>query len=107
MTARAIAALVAAAMTVASCAADDGNDNDAATGAPPATASPATTEPTPTTDPPPTTEAPPTTTSDAELARAYAEAGPYPVGVTTLILPTGPSAEIWYPAAPATTGTVS
>src|SRR4051812_34478893 len=36
----------------------------------------------------------PTVTGDT-----YSEPGPYPVGVTTLTLPSGPSVEVWYPAA--------
>ena len=32
----------------------------------------------------------------------YAEAGPHPVGVTTLTLPAGNAVEVWYPAAAGT-----
>jgi dienelactone hydrolase len=50
----------------------------------------------------------PTTTLDpTEAARAYAEPGPYPVGVATLRLASGPEVEVWYPAVDGTTGTVS
>ena len=49
------------------------------------------------------------TTTSIDLAAGanqYAQAGPYPVGVTTVVLPTGVNVEIWYPAiettAPAT-----
>jgi dienelactone hydrolase len=40
----------------------------------------------------------------AENATAYAERGPYPVGVTTLKLDKGPLVEVWYPAVAGTTG---
>jgi predicted dienelactone hydrolase len=46
-----------------------------------------------------TTEAPPTVTA-ADLATV----GPYPVGVTTVTLPSGALAEIWYPAGPEAEG---
>jgi dienelactone hydrolase len=52
-------------------------------------------------DSPTTTAAPPA----AELAEAYTEPGPYPVGVTTLQLDTGPEVEVWYPAVEGTIGT--
>lgn len=55
---------------------------------------------------PATTAAPTSTTlSVAELANAYTDPGPYPVGVTTLQLAKGPLVEVWYPAAEGTTGT--
>jgi predicted dienelactone hydrolase len=46
-----------------------------------------------------------TTQSPADAAKTYEEAGPNPVGVTTLQLAKGPKVEIWYPAAAGTTGT--
>ena len=42
-----------------------------------------------------TTEAPPTVTGSD-----FAETGPYPVGVTTRVLPNGTDMEVWYPAGP-------
>jgi dienelactone hydrolase len=54
-----------------------------------------------------TTSAPTTTIDPLVDARAYAEQGPFPVGVTTLQLAKGPSVEVWYPAADGTTGEVS
>lgn len=48
-----------------------------------------------------------TTTSPLQAARAYVEPGPYPVGVVTLALATGPKVEVWYPAVAGTTGTVA
>lgn len=48
----------------------------------------------------------PTTAPDAaEFADAFAEPGPYPVGITTLQLATGPLVEVWYPAVEGTSGT--
>lgn len=51
-----------------------------------------------------------TTTTTAldpvEAARAFAEAGAFPVGVATLALESGPEVEVWYPAVEGTTGTV-
>jgi dienelactone hydrolase len=40
----------------------------------------------------------------ATNAFAYAEPGPYPVGITTLSLPTGNKVEVWYPATEGTSG---
>ena len=53
------------------------------------------------------TEAPTTTVDPASLASLYTEAGPYPVGVTTLQLESGNQVEVWYPAVAGTTGTES
>ena len=51
---------------------------------------------------------PTTTTLDpVEAAQAYAEPGPYPVGVTTLALESGPEVEVWYPAVEGMTGEVT
>jgi dienelactone hydrolase len=50
-------------------------------------------------------EATTTTLDPREAATAYAEAGPHPVGVTTLALPSGPAVEVWYPAVEGTQGT--
>jgi len=47
-----------------------------------------------------------TTLAPEDAAVLYAEAGPYPVGVTTIDVG-GTQAEIWYPAAEGTSGTVS
>lgn len=47
-----------------------------------------------------TTEVPP-----ALVADAFAAPGPYPVGITTLQLDSGPAVEVWYPAVPGTDGT--
>lgn len=41
----------------------------------------------------------------ATWADAYAELGPYPIGVTTLQLESGPLVEVWYPAVEGSTGT--
>ena len=64
--------------------------------------------------PRPRTSAPTTTTTTvaatttaAPTPDRFAEPGPYPVGVTTVTLPKGPTVEVWYPAAApsdATTG---
>lgn len=80
----------------------------ATTTAPPTTAPPTTTAPTTATTAPttaPATTAPPTTLSLADLANAYSEPGPYPVGVTTLTLAKGPKVEVWYPATAGVSGT--
>ena len=56
----------------------------------------------------PTTTAAPTTIPDAAtMAALYTEAGPYPVGVTSLELAAGNKVEVWYPAIKGTTGTDS
>ena len=55
---------------------------------------------------PATTAAPTSTTlTMAELASAYSEPGPHPVGVTTMQLAKGPLVDVWYPAVEGTTGT--
>ena len=50
-----------------------------------------------------------TTTTEAlsieQQALAFSEPGPYPIGVTTLQLDSGPAVEVWYPAVAGTTGT--
>jgi dienelactone hydrolase len=49
-----------------------------------------------------------TTTSVVEAAGdAFSEPGPYPVGVTTLTLASGPQVEVWYPASEDGGGTVT
>ena len=54
----------------------------------------------------PTTTVAPTTIPDAAtMAALYTEAGPYPVGVTSLELAAGNKVEVWYPAIEGTTGT--
>ena len=87
-------ALVAVLTTVTAC-------SDTKSSAPTTTGA-TTTSATSDTTTPPATE---TTVSSADAAAAYTEAGPYPVGVTTLQLAKGPSVEIWYPAVAGTTGT--
>ena len=52
----------------------------------------------------PKTGASTTTIASAEAAKAYTAPGPYPVGITTLELAGGAKVEVWYPAAPGTTG---
>ena len=59
-----------------------------------------------TTDPT-TTDAPTTIPDAATMAALYTEAGPYPVGVTSLELAAGNKVEVWYPAIEGTTGTDS
>lgn len=46
-----------------------------------------------------------TTTEPVNEALAYTEAGPFPVGATTLQLETGNKVEIWYPAVEGSMGT--
>jgi predicted dienelactone hydrolase len=78
-----------ATITVSACSGDD-------------SASPATDAPTTLG---PVTEAPTTETLDPAVeAMMYTEAGPYPVGVTTLELAAGNKVEVWYPAVDGTTG---
>ncbi|HEX4492876.1 MAG TPA: hypothetical protein VH914_16845 [Acidimicrobiia bacterium] len=48
-----------------------------------------------------------TTVAAAVAAKAYEQAGPHPVGVTTYTLPAGNQVEVWYPAVDGTTGTIS
>lgn len=120
-----VAAALIAALVVVACGGDDDATATTPPPVPPEADAPTTTV-TPTVAPavPPTTDAPeptpaPTTTAavttteappvgpDPSDPRAYADAGPYPVGVATLTLPEGSAAEVWYPAAEGTTGTVS
>lgn len=89
-----ITSLVAA-ISLSSCGGDGSSTSVADTSMP-------TTE-TPTTETP-TTEAPSTTIDPAAEAMMYTEAGPYPVGVTTLELAAGNKVEVWYPAVEGTTG---
>jgi predicted dienelactone hydrolase len=74
-----------------------------------ATPSPTTTAPTTTapgsTTASTTTAAPTTTVDAATAASAYTEAGPYPVGVTTLTMKSGVKVEVWYPAVAGSKGT--
>ncbi len=103
---RTLPALLAAAaiVTVAAC----GNDDSAA---PATTVASSTAAPLTTTTAPTTTQVTTTTTQappdPALLVDQYAQAGPFPVGVTTLQLAKGPLVEVWYPAESGTTGTVS
>ena len=78
-----------ATIAVSACSSDD-------------SASPATDAPTTLS---PATEAPTTVSLDPSVeAMMYTEAGPYPVGVTTLELAAGNKVEVWYPAVEGTTG---
>jgi hypothetical protein len=52
-----------------------------------------------------TTASSSTTQPAATWADAYADLGPYPVGITTLQLESGPLVEVWYPAVEGSTGT--
>lgn len=81
---RLIAVLIASAVMVAACSSDDDPSADDTA-----------------------TESTTTTLDPVAAARTYAEAGPFPVGVTTLELPSGPSVEVWYPAVEGTDGTVT
>ncbi len=89
-----ITSLVAA-ISLSACGGDDSSTSVSDTSMP-------TTE-TPTTETP-ATEAPTTTIDPAAEAMMYTEAGPYPVGVTTLELAAGNKVEVWYPAVEGTTG---
>ena len=89
-----ITSLVAT-ISLSACGGDDSSTSVADTSVP-------TTE-TPTTETP-ATEAPTTTIDPAAEAMMYTEAGPYPVGVTTLELAAGNKVEVWYPAVEGTTG---
>lgn len=98
---------VTVALVLAACGGDDGSTTT--TALPETTAAPETTAVPETTDAPETTEAPTTTEAPPEPdplddALAYADAGPYPVGITTLQLEKGPLVEVWYPAVEGTTG---
>lgn len=90
-----------AAVTLIAC----GKDDSTSTSSIAPTTESSTTE-TPTTEVP-TTEASTTTVGPAVEAMMYTEAGPYPVGVTSLELATGNKVEVWYPAIEGTTGTDS
>ncbi len=89
-----ITSLVAA-ISLSACGGDDSSTSVADTSMP-------TTE-TPSTETP-ATEASTTTIDPATEAMMYTEAGPYPVGVTTLELAAGNKVEVWYPAIEGTTG---
>lgn len=106
--------LASAALVFAACGGDDDTDSSATTvtpttdrssttEAPTTSATPTTTEAPSTTEPPATSEPAPDV---ADEVTAYATAGRFPVGVTTLQLPDdGPLVEVWYPAIEGTTGT--
>ena len=92
----AIALLLSGALLLAACSddsADEGADDTPVTSAAADTTSTVA-----------ETTAPPTTLSPEDLAMAYTEAGPHPVGVITLALADGTPVEVWYPAAEGTTG---
>ena len=89
-----ITSLVAA-ISLSACGGDDSSTSVAETSMP--TTESSTTET-------PATEAPTTTIDPAAEAMMYTEAGPYPVGVTTLELAAGNKVEVWYPAVEGTTG---
>lgn len=95
MTRRTLIVTLAATVLVSSCSGDDGTGTPATTGP---VASTVSTEAT-------TSVAPATTIDPADQAMAYTDAGPFPVGVTTLQLAKGPLVEVWYPAVEGTTGT--
>jgi dienelactone hydrolase len=105
--------ITALALVAVSCSSDAGRTAPtsaavtvASTGATTTTEAVNTTDATTTTEAVTTTAAATTTTIDpATLTQAYTEAGPYPVGVTTAALANGIKVEIWYPAAPGSTGT--
>ncbi len=98
-----LAVPIALVVLFAACS-DDGEGADTTAGG--STTTLEATEASETSAEPATTAAPTSTTlSAAELANAYTEQGPYPVGVTTLQLAKGPLVEVWYPAAEGTTGT--
>lgn len=93
----AIALLLSGALLLAACSddsADEGADDTPVTSAAAADTTSTVAE----------TTAPPTTLSPEDLAMAYTEAGPHPVGVITLALADGTPVEVWYPAAEGTTG---
>ena len=92
--------LTASALLFAACGSDGGSS--AETTAAPADTTPST-EPAATDAPTTTAAATTTTISIDELANAYTEPGPYPIGVTTLTLAKGNQVEVWYPAAADTT----
>ncbi len=101
---RRLALPVIALLALAACSSDSNSSGTASTSAPTTTAAPAPS--TDATDAVTTTEAATTTTeSPADQALAYSEAGPFPVGVTTLQLEKGPLVEVWYPAIEGSTGT--
>ena len=104
MLTRRLALPLAALLLIAACSDDSSSSATTAadTTAPADTAAPATDAPT--TDVP-TTVAPTTTVDPAELATAYSEYGPHPVGVATLQLPDGTPVEVWYPAIAGSDGT--
>lgn len=99
MRTRAVPAALIALALLAACG--GGAEESNPTAAPTSDAATTTAEASTTSEAATTTSAP----DPAELAFAYAEAGPYPVGVTTLQLAKGPSVEVWYPAVEGTTGT--
>jgi dienelactone hydrolase len=74
---RRAAALLAGALVVAACSDDGGGATSSST----------------------------VSTEDAEAATAYAEPGPFPVGVSTLPVGDGDEVEVWYPAVDGTEGT--
>ena len=85
--------LIAAVMLVSSCS---GGDDTSGTTTPVESTTGSTAS---------TSDAPPSTIDPTRLAAVYAEAGPFPVGVTTLELDKGPLVEGWYPAVAGSTGT--
>lgn len=104
-TSRTTASLTVVALLLAACG--DGGDDAATTTSSTSTPAPATTAPAATLAPSTTTTTTEPEPDPVSEVRAYAERGPFAVGVTTLALPKGPSVEVWYPATPDTTGSVS
>ena len=92
---RLVSTVVTVGLLVTACGGDDSASDSAPATEPTATEAPATEAP--------TTEAP----APVDQSKAYVEAGPFPVGVTTLALEAGNQVEIWYPAVDGTTGTES
>jgi dienelactone hydrolase len=95
------------AILLLSCGNDDAAQAPDTTEAPVA---PVTQPPAPTTGAPDTTVEAPTPDPEVEPRPApslFIEPGPFPIGVTTLQLDTGPLVEIWYPAVEGSSGTVT
>jgi len=100
------AVIIGAALTIAACGSGSDTGGDAGPDEAPTT----TVAETATTVAETTTTVAETTTTVADVAgdiTAYVEPGPFPVGVITTQLPSGPAVEIWYPAIAGSSGTES
>ena len=95
---RVLTSCLALSLFAVSCGSGDSESSASA----PVSSDPSSTEAAPTTAAESTT-----TTEPVNTALAYSEAGPYPVGVTTLQLAAGNKVEVWYPAVEGSTGTES